>query len=230
VGGTVSTSLSRAAVRTTAFPKHGAQILDNGVRTFPGRKVPAAVVLAFKHDRAHGVVPEFRKEDEVLGEARYAQRDVGDVGLHGGEDGGSGVAVLVFVVDVQAGRGAGAREIVDADPGKDLVVAPGVVVSPVVEFFVEPGKEASRAGGEAVGEGEGFCGLEAVEGIAFFSETFGALKACFFVIGQWRGLGLGLEGWVDCGCWLRWGGGIDVVGFAVGWAILGGLDSCDGGA
>ncbi len=96
-----------------------------------------------------------------------------------------------------------------------------------MELFVKPGEEASGARGEAVGDGEGLCGLEAVEGIAFFSERVCALEAGLFVIGQWRGLDLGLEGRVGCGCWLRWGGGIDVVGFAVGWAVLGGLESCN---
>lgn len=47
-------------------------------------------------------------------------------------------------------------ESIDGDPGKDLVVSPGVHVALVVQFFVYPGEQCYRAGVEGVGWGLGF--------------------------------------------------------------------------
>ncbi len=71
--------------------------------------------------------------------------------------------MFILIIEIQARRGTGDGEVVDADPGQDLGVGPGVIVSPVVQLFVEPGEEARGAGGKAVGQGEGSGGLEAVE-------------------------------------------------------------------
>ncbi len=46
-----------------------------------------------------------------------------------------------FVVDPRVGCRPGGREPVDRDPSQDLVVGPGVLVGPVVEFFVDPGEQ-----------------------------------------------------------------------------------------
>ena len=53
--------------------------------------------------------------------------------------------MLGFVIDAEGGGGTGGGEVVDADPGEDFGGCPGVVVCPVMEFFVDPGKETDGA-------------------------------------------------------------------------------------
>ena len=65
--------------------------------------------------------------------------------LHGSKERRIRVTMLILIIEVQACGGTGHREVVDADPGQDLGVSPGVVVSPVVQLFVEPGEEAGGA-------------------------------------------------------------------------------------
>ena len=50
-----------------------------------------------------------------------------------------------FVVDADAGGGAGGGEEIERDPGQDLVRGPGVRICPVVEFLVDPGEEGDGA-------------------------------------------------------------------------------------
>lgn len=53
------------------------------------------------------------------------------------------------------------REIVDADPGEDLVILPFVmfVIRPVMKFLVDPGKQADRTIGDVVADSLGACTL-----------------------------------------------------------------------
>lgn len=55
----------------------------------------------------------------------------------------------------------GSREVVDADPGEDLVVLPFVmlVIRPVVKLLVDPSKQADWAIGDVVADGLGACTL-----------------------------------------------------------------------
>ncbi len=73
-----------------------------------------------------------------------------------------------FVIDAETSRGPRSGELVDRDPSQDLVGGPGAVVRPVVEFFVDPGEQASGAGGEGVAEGLRFGGLLGAVAGAFF--------------------------------------------------------------
>ena len=91
-----------------------------------------------------------------------------------------------FVVDARAGGGAGGREPVYRHPREDLVGCPGVVVCPVVEFFVDPGQEGGGAVGEAVAEGLGLGALDLVVAAAFLLEPLGPGQACFFVFAVGR--------------------------------------------
>jgi hypothetical protein len=54
--------------------------------------------------------------------------------------------VHIFAIDTMRGAGSGTAELVDADPGQNLIVGPGIAVGPVVEFLVDPGEQ---------GEGDG---------------------------------------------------------------------------
>ena len=64
--------------------------------------------------------------------------------------------VLGFVIDGMSGTRAGAAELIDTYPGEYLVIGPWVVVRPVVEFFVEPGKQANGRVVECVAYCAGF--------------------------------------------------------------------------
>ena len=138
--------------------------------------------------------------------------------------------MFILIVEVQTGRGPREGEVINADPGKDLGVCPGVGIGPVMQLLIYPGEKADGAGGKAVGEGQRSCGLESVKGIAFISELLATLKADYFRVGQRRGLDSGVECWVICSCWFCWAGIVDVMGFAVEWAVFGSDDSCDGRA
>ena len=70
--------------------------------------------------------------------------------------------VPAFVVDVAGGSRAGAAELVDADPGEDFVVGPGVGVSPVVELLVDPGEQGDRGVVESKADRARLAGLEEV--------------------------------------------------------------------
>lgn len=91
---------------------------------------------------------------DFLREIRNAEREV-DIRL----DGAKVVHGIVreFVIDVDGSARASSREVVDANPSKNFVERPWVVVCPVDEFLVDPGEEP----GWRVCEGEGeCCGLE----------------------------------------------------------------------
>jgi len=47
--------------------------------------------------------------------------------------------VCGFVVDANGGGGAGGGEVVEGDAGEDFGGRPGIVVCPIMEFFVDPG-------------------------------------------------------------------------------------------
>lgn len=67
-----------------------------------------------------------------------------------------------FVIDGVSGTRTGAAKLIDTYPGKYLVIGPWVVVRPVVEFFVEPGKQGNRRVVECVAYCAGFGRLEQV--------------------------------------------------------------------
>ena len=73
-----------------------------------------------------------------------------------------------LVVDAQTSCGASGGEVVDRDPGEDLVVGPGVSVRPVVQLFVDPGEQADGTVSEGIAEGLGFGALLQSVPAAFF--------------------------------------------------------------
>ena len=87
-----------------------------------------------------------------------------------------------LVVDPRAGCWSGDGKPIDGNPGEDLVVGPGIIVSPVVEFFVDPGEESDGTVVETVTEGLGLRGLLLVVTETFFGEPFTALDAGFLEV------------------------------------------------
>ena len=189
--------------RTPLAPKHLPQVLDQCVRPLPRRKVAAAVVFARQHERAERLVPQLGELHELLGELGRAQLDVLDVRRHPGAVLARAL-VLAFVVDALAGGGAGGAEPVDADPGQDLVVGPGVAVAPVVQLLVEPGEQADGRVGDGVADRLGFGALLEVVAGAFGREPFRMRVARFLGRGQRRLLCFEEEGGV--GARVRVGG------------------------
>ena len=85
--------------------------------------------------------------------------------------------MLHLVVDALGGGWPRGGEIVDRDPGEDLVVGPGVRVAPVAELLVDPGEEADGGVGEGEGDGERFRGQNAVVPVPLRAEVLGAGEA-----------------------------------------------------
>ena len=135
-----------------------------------GKMSPVRMLL-LKHHRPERPTPGLGRERQIAREPREAEWYVRDVL----SDGGAVVVRRVgdFVVDARAGGGAGGREPVYWHPCQDLVGCPGVVVCPVVEFFVDPGEEGGGAVGEAVAEGLGLGALDLVVAAAFLLEPLG---------------------------------------------------------
>ena len=130
-------------ISTPAFPEHLVQIPHQRLGPLVRRKVAPVRMLLLKHDGPQGPAPRFRRNAEIPGEVGEAEFDVWHVPAQLG-------AVLVrgvvhFVVDPEAGGGAGGGEEVETDPGQDLVRRPGVGVCPVVEFLVDPGEQGDGA-------------------------------------------------------------------------------------
>ena len=125
-------------------------------------------MLLLKHHRPQRPAPALRRDGEIPGEIREPEFDARDVL---GDVGAVRVrGVVDFVVDAHVGGGAGGGEVVEGDPGEDLVVGPGVGVGPVVELFVDPGEQGGGAVGEGIAEGLGFRALDLVVAAAFFEE------------------------------------------------------------
>ena len=126
-------------------PKHLIQIPHQRLRPLMRRKMPPVLMQFLKNHRPQRPPPAPRRHAEVPGEIRQSEFDAREVRGEGGavEVGGVGG----FVVDAEAGGGAGGREVVERDPGEDLGVGPGVGVGPVVEFFVDPAEEGEGAVG-----------------------------------------------------------------------------------
>ena len=94
--------------------------------------------------------------------------------------------VRALVVDARGRGGAGGAEPVDAHPGADLVVGPGIAVGPVVQLLVDPRQQR----GGRVCEGVADCLrlrrlLVAVAG-AFVQEPGQAGEGVFLTLGVWR--------------------------------------------
>ena len=187
--------------RTPLAPKHLPQILDERVRPLPRRKVAAAVVFAGQHERAEGLVPQLGELHELLWELSRPQLDVLDVRRHP-----SAVLtralVFALVVDALTGGGPGGAEPVDADPGKDLVVGPGVAVGPVVQFLVEPREQADGGVGDGIADRLGFGALLEIVAGAFGREPFRVGVAGFLGGGEGRLLCFEEEGWVGARIWV----------------------------
>lgn len=130
--------------------------------------MPPVDMLPFEHDGPERPAPAFRRDVEIPREIRQPELHVGDVLAQRGAVRVRGVVDLV--VDAHAGGGAGGGEVVERDPGEDLVVGPGVGVGPVVEFLVDPGEEGGGAVGEGVAEGLGLGALDLVVAAAFCEE------------------------------------------------------------
>lgn len=141
-------------------------------------------MLLFKHDGPEGPAPAFGREVEVPREIGQPELDVGDVLRQRGAVRVRGVVDLV--VDAHAGGGAGGGEVVERDPGEDLVVGPGVGVGPVVEFLVDPGQEGGGAVGEGVAEGLGLGALDRVVAAAFLKEPVRSGEPRFFEVAVGR--------------------------------------------
>lgn len=56
-----------------------------------------------------------------------------------------------LVVDPMRSSRAGTTELVDRDPGEDLVVGPGVRICPVMQLLVDPCEQGYRGVVERVG-------------------------------------------------------------------------------
>ncbi len=86
--------------------------------------------------------------------------------------------MLEFVIYVTRGRGPCFGEIVDADPGEDFIVSPGVGITPVVQFFVEPCKQTYRAIRQAIADSLWLRTLLLIVAIAVFKKVLGVREAC----------------------------------------------------
>lgn len=128
--------------RAALLPKHGPQIADNGLGGLPGGKVAAARVRLLVDDVAKLAGPDGGDDEDLAREAGEADLDALLVLGHGRPQVAAVLAhrgarlVLVLVVEPHARRRAGRAEPVDAEPGADLVVGPGVRIGPVVQLLV----------------------------------------------------------------------------------------------
>lgn len=66
----------------------------------------------------------------------------------------------VLIIDPNTSGWPRGGKLVDAHPGYYFVVAPGVVVRPIVKFLVDPGEERDGVVVEAVAEGLGLGALD----------------------------------------------------------------------
>ena len=164
-------------------------------------------MLPLKHDGPQRPAPALRRHRQIpreVGEAEFDARHV--LAQLGAVQVGS---VVHFVVNADAGGGAGGGEEVDRDPGEDLVRGPGVGVGPVVEFLVDPTEQGDGAVAEGVPQGLRLGALDLVVAAALLEEPLCSCEAGFFKVavggygvleGQDRGAG-------ECG----WGDGSDVI-------------------
>ena len=94
-----------------------------------------------------------------------------------------------LIIDPQIRSRPRGAEPVDRHPRQDLVVRPGVIVRPKVEFLVDPGEQADGAVAETVAEGLGLGGLLETVARAFLGEPGGAREARLLA-GSVRGEGV----------------------------------------
>ncbi len=119
--------------------------------------MPAVVPGALVNDRAHRFVPELWPDAQLVREIRNAQRTWQIV--HAFYEAAMWFCVLLFEVDALRCRWPSLGEVVDADPGEDLVVFPLVVlvIGPVMQLLPDPGKEADWAVGDIIADGLRAC-------------------------------------------------------------------------
>ena len=103
-----------------------------------GCKMTSLVMKGLEDHRPQGSPPRLRHDYQFLGKMAQPQLHTGDMQL--GPTTRIGCVMHRLVVDPDAGGRARGRELVDGDPGEDLVGSPGVLVCPIVELFVDPGE------------------------------------------------------------------------------------------
>lgn len=82
-----------------------------------------------------------------------------------------------FVVDSHTGGWASAAEVIYRHPGENFLVAPGVLVCPVVQFLVDPREQSYGGVVQRVADGLRLRALQDAIPAAFRCEPFGALEA-----------------------------------------------------
>jgi len=125
--------------------KHGSQIFNDEFWLLMGEKVATAFVLAFVYDRAKSPAPGLWQDGELFGSKTKTKLDSRYELLGSITRDSCGLCMSRFVVDTEACSRSRGREPVDTDPVEYLVVRPGIIVSPIVQFLVDPSKQSDRA-------------------------------------------------------------------------------------
>lgn len=117
-------------------------------RPLIGEEMATGVVRLLEHHITLGTRPDTGQHPQLSGRVREAQLDAATDPLPGAVAGDSAGGIVPFmdrlVINPQIRGGPRGREPVDADPRADLVVRPGVVVRPVVQFLVDPPQQPDR--------------------------------------------------------------------------------------
>ena len=129
---------------TTTFTKHSTHVVNQVVRLLPREKMPSFIPRLFVHDIALSPCPRTRQHSQLPRTVSQSQLDSSANILACPQPSHTCCRIipivysLVIYTDV-CGRSCG-TEPVDAHPCAHLVWSPGVIVCPVVELFVNPGK------------------------------------------------------------------------------------------
>lgn len=158
----ITSSTLENTVGATSFAKHLSQVSHKLRRSFPRGKMPPRLVFLLKDTIAHDARPSAGQHVDVAWEMADANLDtrlpLSDFVARDALT--PWPAAAQFMIDPATGRGPGSAEPINADPGADLLIGPGIPVRPVMELLVDPAEQTYRAVGQAVAQGLGFGRLE----------------------------------------------------------------------
>jgi hypothetical protein len=92
-------------------------------------------MLSLVNNWAKGMIPRLGKQNQVVQKPGDSQWYVH---ISPSCSKGWRVTMLKRVIDLARGIGAGCGEIINTNPGQDLFVSPGVAITPVMEFLIDP--------------------------------------------------------------------------------------------
>lgn len=122
--------------RPPSLPKHNPQIPHQLFRTLPRREMPSPLLLALKRHRPHRPPPRLGENHNLLWEITQPQLHLRYVLPRPRQP--KLCIVRNLVIDTQTRRRTPGAVPVDGHPGQDLVVRPGIIVGPIMQFFVYP--------------------------------------------------------------------------------------------